>query len=78
MSPRLTARTPIRDWLADPVGGPLFTAFLAQRGTDATRLGPISGYPIGEFVTLSQGTIDQEAIARSAHRSATPRLPRST
>lgn len=62
MSPRLTARTPIRDWLADPVGGPLFTAFLAQRGTDATRLGPISGYPIGEFVTLSQGTIDQEAI----------------
>ena len=59
---RLTARTPIRDWLSDPIGGPLLREFLVRLNTDETRLGPISGYPVGELVALSQGQLSGEAI----------------
>lgn len=59
----LTASTPLRVWLADPVGAGLIDGLLASMGADAGRIAPIVGYPLGELVTLSQGRVTPDAVA---------------
>lgn len=58
----LTASSPIRDWLADPVGGPLIDEFLdkAQIPEDARER--VAQLPLQQLVTLSEGKLPQAVV----------------
>jgi NAD(P)-dependent dehydrogenase (short-subunit alcohol dehydrogenase family) len=67
----LTADTPIGEWVADPEGGPLIRALLADAGFDEGVLAPVRLLPLGQLVALSQGKLPQgvvdDLVARVNH-----------
>lgn len=58
----LTAYSSIGDWLADPVGGDLVRALLAQSGTTPDALAPVLGLPLQQLVAMSQGAMPQSVV----------------
>ncbi|WP_206784860.1 SDR family NAD(P)-dependent oxidoreductase [Amycolatopsis sp. MtRt-6] len=68
---RLTADSPIGEWVAHPDGGPLIRALLAEAGVDETVLAPVRLLPLRQLVTLSQGRLAQDVVddmvARANH-----------
>ncbi|MDN5570079.1 MAG: glycoside hydrolase family 43 protein [Propionibacteriaceae bacterium] len=63
MTDALTSASSVREWLADPVGGPLLRDALAAMGSDPGRIGPIAGYPLAEFAGFSRGAMPDDAVA---------------
>jgi NAD(P)-dependent dehydrogenase (short-subunit alcohol dehydrogenase family) len=58
----LNAKSPIGEWLDDPIGGELVRGLLAASGADADSLAPIKSLPLQQLVTLSQGAMPQSVI----------------
>lgn len=58
----LTAKSSIGDWLAHPVGGPLFRDLLAQGGQDEKVLRPVRLFSLQRVASMSQGAMPQELI----------------
>lgn len=58
----LTAQSTISSWLEHPTGGPLVRGLLDQAGVGPEALAPVSGLPLQQLVTLSQGKMPQSVV----------------
>ncbi|SED92105.1 NADP-dependent 3-hydroxy acid dehydrogenase YdfG [Arthrobacter alpinus] len=58
----LSGESTISTWLADPAGGPVFRAMLAQGGQDGESLRPVSKMALNRLVQVSQGAFTQEMV----------------
>jgi len=61
-SPELSAATPVREWLAHPVGGPHFREALGGDQFDAAQLEPALDMSLGQLVAYSQGRLTTHVI----------------
>ncbi|MCT9820914.1 SDR family oxidoreductase [Microbacterium sp. W1N] len=59
---KLTAASPIGEWLDDEVGGPLVGGLLAASGATAETLAPLRALPLQQLVALSQGQLPQSVV----------------
>lgn len=58
----LTAHSTVGTWLEHPAGGPLVRGLLQQAGVGDEALAPVSGLPLQQLVTLSQGKMPQSVV----------------
>ena len=58
----LTAKSSIGDWLAHPVGGPMFRAMLAEAGQDEKVLAPVRLFSLQRVASMSKGMMSAELI----------------
>lgn len=58
----LSGESSINTWLADPAGGPVLRALLAQGGQDAESLRPVSKMALNRLVEVSQGAFTQDMV----------------
>lgn len=58
----LSGESTISTWLADPAGGPVLRALLAQGGQDAESLRPVSKMALNRLVEVSQGAFTQDMV----------------
>ena len=58
----LSGESTINTWLADPAGGPVLRAVLAQGGQGADSLQPVGKLALKRLVQMSQGAFTQEMI----------------
>lgn len=58
----LTPKSSVGDWLAHPVGGPMFREMLAQAGQDEKVLAPVRLFSLQRVASMSKGMMSQEVI----------------
>lgn len=58
----LTAKSSIGDWLAHPVGGPMFREMLASAGQDEKVLAPVRLFSLQRVASMSKGMMSQQLI----------------
>lgn len=59
---QLSGDSTIGTWLADPAGGPVLRAMLAQGGQGPDSLRPVSAMALNRLVQLSQGAFTQDMV----------------
>ncbi|MGO2539727.1 MAG: SDR family NAD(P)-dependent oxidoreductase, partial [Specibacter sp.] len=58
----LSGDSTVGTWLADPAGGPVLRAMLAQGGQDGESLRPVAKLALNRLVEVSQGAFTQEMV----------------
>ncbi|WP_425862447.1 SDR family NAD(P)-dependent oxidoreductase [Arthrobacter sp. TWP1-1] len=58
----ISGESTIKAWLADPAGGPVLRAQLAQGGQSAEDLRPVSKLSLNRLVEVSQGAFTQDMV----------------
>ncbi|POH74521.1 SDR family NAD(P)-dependent oxidoreductase [Arthrobacter glacialis] len=71
----LSGQSSINTWLADPAGGPVLRALLAQGGQDAESLRPVSKMALNRLVQVSQGAFTQDMVAGLLQRVESGDIP---
>lgn len=59
---QLSGDSTISTWLADPAGGPVLRAMLAQGGQGPDSLRPVSAMALNRLVQVSQGAFTQDMV----------------
>ncbi len=71
----LTGESTINAWLADPAGGPVIRALLAQNGQGTDSLRPVGAMSLNRLVAVSQGAFTQEMVDSLVARVASGDIP---
>jgi NAD(P)-dependent dehydrogenase (short-subunit alcohol dehydrogenase family) len=74
----LNGDSTISTWLADPAGGPVLRALLAQNGQDGDSLRPVSKMALNRLVAVSQGAFTQEMVDGLVQRVEAGDIPAET
>lgn len=71
----LSGESSISTWLADPAGGPVLRALLAQAGQDAEAMRPVSKLALNRLVQVSQDAFTQDMVDSLVQRVEAGDIP---